>query len=803
VVGAPKGCWSVPFGQNPRFVGRSTLLAELETKLAPTGHAKKVALIGLGGIGKTQIALELAYRTRAKFASCSVFWVPALSRESVRKAYVDIGEKLSVAGLDEPKADVFGLVRQHLSSESAGQWLLILDNADDDEMWFAQPSGDCAGAARLVDCMPRSPLGATLITTRSRKVAVKMASSEVVAVPELDERTSLDLLRKALIDPALLDVDGVALALLKQLTFLPLAIVQAAAYINANEVSLAEYLSLLGDTDETLVELLSEHFEDEGRYPEAKNPIATTWLISFEHIRRRDALAADYLSFMACVEPKMIPMSLFPEAKSKKKMLDAIGTLTAYSFVTKRPDGKYLDLHRLVHLATRNWLDNERQLAGWTGKVLAHLVRLFPFEQPTERERLRAYLPHVQRVLEVAAAEEHVRTYLLLLDRFGGFLQYDGRYAEAEASFAKLITARLSLLGQEHPDMLKGMANLATAYWHQGRWAEAEQLEVQVLALRKRVLGEEHPSTLSTLAHLASTYLHQGRWAEAEQLAVQVLELRKRVLGQEHPDTLRSMANLAATYSHQDRWAEAEQLAAQVLELRKRGLGPEHPVTFTRMANLAVTYSRQGRWAEAEQLGVQALELRKRVLGLEHPDTLSGMANLAVTYARQDRWAEAERLAAQVLELRRRVLGPEHPEVLTSMETLASTYSHQGRWAEAEQLAVQVLELRKRVLGQEHPNTLRGIASLAQTYWDQGQWAEAEKLEAQVLELSQRVLGTTHSDTLVRMHNLTFTWKAQGHREKALLLLSECHDLQKQKLGVENPHTRNSAKSLDEWRAEC
>jgi hypothetical protein len=381
------------------------LLAQLEEKLAPTGRAKKVALIGLGGIGKTQIALELAYRTRAKFAGCSIFWVPALSRESVRKAYVDIGRRLNVAGLDEPKADALGLVQQRLNSESVRQWLLILDNADDDEMWFVRPAGEDADAARLVDYLPRSPLGATLITTRSRKVAVQMASSEVVAVPELDERTSLDLLRMSLIDPTLLDVGGVALELLKQLTFLPLAIVQAAAYINANEVSLAEYLSLLSDADETLVELLSKDFEDEGRYPEAKNPIATTWLISFEHIRRRDPLATDYLSFMACVEPKMIPISMLPEAKPKR-MLDAVGTLTAYSFVTKRPDGKNLDLHRLVQVATRNWLENERQLAGWTGRVLAHLARHFSDETPTEMETLRAYLPHVRRVLEVRANEE-------------------------------------------------------------------------------------------------------------------------------------------------------------------------------------------------------------------------------------------------------------------------------------------------------------------------------------------------------------------------------------------------------------
>ncbi len=123
---------------------------------------------------------------------------------------------------------------------------------------------------------------------------------------------------------------------------------------------------------------MSEHFEDEGRYPQAMNTIATTWLISFEHIRLSDPLAADYLSYIACVEPKMFPLSLMPEAKSKKKVLSAIGTLTTYSFVTKWPDGGFPDLHRLVLVATRNWLQNERLLAGWTGQELAQLSRVIP-----------------------------------------------------------------------------------------------------------------------------------------------------------------------------------------------------------------------------------------------------------------------------------------------------------------------------------------------------------------------------------------------------------------------------------------
>ena len=156
-----------------------------------------------------------------------------------------------------------------------------------------------------------------------------------------------------------------------QLTYLPLAIVQAAAYINENRITLADYLSLLADQDEEAIGLLREEFEDDGRYHNVKNPVVTTWLISFEQIRYRDPLAADYLSLMASIDPKGIPQSLLPAGASRKRKTDAIGTLDIYSFTIGRPADLALDLHRLVHLATRNWLRKEGLITQWTERAMA------------------------------------------------------------------------------------------------------------------------------------------------------------------------------------------------------------------------------------------------------------------------------------------------------------------------------------------------------------------------------------------------------------------------------------------------
>lgn len=310
--------------------GRSAQLDRLEKTLSTEDQSAKVAIVGLGGVGKTQIALELPYRIQRRYPECSVFWVPATNIESLQQAYLEIGRQLQIPGLEEEQADVKKLVQSHLTGESAGRWLLIFDNADDMNMWIG--SADNRDLSHgLIDYLPRSRQGFLVFTTRSRKVAVKLSQHNVTEVAEMDEDVATQMLSNSLIDQKLLNNHRDTVKLLEQLTFLPLAIAQAAAYINENGVTLAMYLSLLEDQEQNVVELLSENFEDEGRYRDIKNPVATTWLISFEHIKRLDPLAAKYLSLMSCVDAKDIPQSLLPRAKSLKEETGAIGTLNAYS----------------------------------------------------------------------------------------------------------------------------------------------------------------------------------------------------------------------------------------------------------------------------------------------------------------------------------------------------------------------------------------------------------------------------------------------------------------------------------------
>ena len=233
----------------------------------------------------------------------------------------------------------------------------MFDNADNVDMWIIKPRSD-QGFEGLIDYLPKSKQGCIIFTTRDRKTAVRLAQLNIIEVLEMNTEAATQLLKKCLSSPDLIEKQHDAITLLAELTYLLLAIVQAAVYINKNSIALANYLLLLEEKEEEIIDLLNEEFEDNGRYRNMKNPVATMWLISFEQIRRRDPLAYEYPSFMACVDPRDIPLSLLLSGPSQKE-IDALGTLNTYSFISRRLADLALDLHQLVHLVIQNWLQKE------------------------------------------------------------------------------------------------------------------------------------------------------------------------------------------------------------------------------------------------------------------------------------------------------------------------------------------------------------------------------------------------------------------------------------------------------------
>ena len=748
-----------------------------------------------------------------------MFWVHLSNPARLEQGYRDIADAVEIPNRKDPKADIFQLVSSWLRDKNRRKWIMVLDNAD-----------DAAVVSKISPYLPQSPNGSVLITTRSRNAVIELVEdSEIIPVRPMEGEEAVALFKKKLGTES---NSAQLVELAAALEFMPLAIVQAAAYIKqrAPRCSPQQYLEEFRKSDKQKTSLLNHKAGQLRRDPEAKNSILITWQISFDFLRDNLRSAADLLSLMSFFDQRGIPEDLLRRESTRKigggedknsvveesnsdegtslesnndRFEDDIDVLRSYSFISTKGDGMSFEMHGLVQLATRKWLETHGEAEKWKQQFIENLYAVYPTGDPENWSKCQALFPHAKSAeMQLPCDKKAVRKWGIILCNAAWYAWAKGSYSEAERISLKATEVLSKMYGKEDIDVLRCMSMLEIAYSDQGQWKKAEELGMQVIEISKRVIGTEHRDTLTSMNNLALIYSDQGQWKKAEELGMQVLEIRKRVIGTEHPDTLTNMNNLALTYNYQGLWKKAEELGMQVLEIRKRVLGAEHPDTLISMNNLVFTYNCQGLWKKAEELGMQVIEIRKRVLGTEHPGTLTSMNNLIFTYNHQGLWKKAEELGMQVIEIRNRVLRAEHPDTLISMNNLALTYEYQGQWKKAEELNIQVMEISKRVLGAEHPGTLISMGNLALTYNDQEQWKKAEELNIQVMEIRKRVLGAEHPDTLTSMNNFAFILKSQGQNNKAILLMEECFQLRKRILGSEHPYTKNSFKALSRWQME-
>jgi tetratricopeptide (TPR) repeat protein len=655
----------VPFGRGDGFVGRESIMCQILERIPPSRNeddCQRTAIEGLGGVGKTRIALEAAFRVREQYPDCSVFWVPAMDITIFENAYRAIGRLLGVAGIDEDKADVKVLVKAALSREDAGRWLLIVDNADDMELLY--------GSICLSSYLPFSKNGSILFTTRSRKVAVRLAENHLTSLPLMETHEAQKLLEASVADKRIIRDMESTTRLLSLLTNLPLAIKQAAAYMNANQIPTTTYCRIYETSDESMISLLSKEFGDEGRYNNTKNPVATTWLISFEHISRDSQLAAIYLKFICFLAEKDIPVALLPKTDSELELAEAIGTLKAYAFITQREEQDVYDVHRLVRLSMLDWLAQKGERKEWATKALQRLADVFPFPEHENREVWLKYLPHAQTALNCGEDTADERAELDLLFNVAESYSVLGKYQEAEQMYRQVLELREKVLGRDHPFTIASMNNFACTLDNLGKYKEAEAMYQQVFELLEKVLGREHPFTIASIDNLGVVLGRLERLEEAETMHRQALELTEKVLGREHPSTLNSINNLGIVLESLERHKEAETILRQALELREKVLGNEHPSTLNSMNNLGIVLESLGRHKEAETILRQALELREKVLGNEHPSTLLSIGNLGIVLESLGRHKEAETMLRQALELREKVLGGDHPDTLSCKNNL-------------------------------------------------------------------------------------------------------------------------------------
>jgi tetratricopeptide (TPR) repeat protein len=514
-------------------------------------------------------------------ANHMIFWVPAISQESFERAYRGIGASLRIPGVTDDNANIKQLVKDYLSMDGGRDWLMIVDNTDDPRVLMQSPSGDLQ-ESRLHHYLPRSARGKILFTTRSRKMAGELTPGNVLELHDMSGAEARELLARRITKQALLK-DGKAVdKLLSMLEYLPLAIVQAAAFIDINNVSVSEYVSLL-QKRETAADLFGQDFEDANRYREMERTIARTWHISFDQLRRQDPLAIEYLSFMACIDRISIPQSLLPLDESVVKQVKAIGTLKGYAFITERQQDlrasdRFFDMHRLVHLASGWWLQDHGEERVWVAKVAERLEELIPYGEHENREVWSTYLSHADHVASTADDLDD-KARASLLDRIGRCQLTLGYYSAAALTHRQALTLRRARLGQEHPDALTSMSELALVLDMQGKYEEAEGMNRQTLARREKVLGPDHPDTLTSMGNLAGVLDRQGKYEEAEGMNRQTLARREKVLGLDHPDTLVSVYCLAYVLAERSFSTESNILYERASSGFARVLGSNHPTT--------------------------------------------------------------------------------------------------------------------------------------------------------------------------------------------------------------------------------
>jgi tetratricopeptide (TPR) repeat protein len=643
--------WNVPHPRNPAFTGRDDVLADLRNRLIKPGRTAPAEVVtGLGGIGKTQTAVEYAYRYRDQYEA--VLW---LNAESVLALKAGCGELARRMQLPHPEDDLDQAVlavKDWLETHSG--WLLVLDNADD--------------PAILTPFLPDAEHGHILITSRAQDFQ-DLGILDPVGLPKLpaEDATAFLLLRCGR-QGAEAGEQAAAEQLARELDGLPLALEQAAAYVVASPG--AAFQSYLNDYRCRGLGRLEARRPALGRYPRS---VVSTWTANFDAVQAESRAAAEVLQLSAFLAPDSIPFELLsrgalqlgptvrqalaggrsraeaaptggmrsgPRARflslirwvgrlSGLRRLQSQGTqpaeaegspllvrdllrpLSRFSLICINGPDEMYGIHRLVQEVLKAAMDDDARRL-WAERTVRAVNQAFPPVEYDNWPLCGRLLPHalvigsqIQR--DCLVSEEAGR----LLNQTGSYLYERGQYAEAEPLYRRTVEVRRAALGERHPDYAESLNNAAILLGEMGRHAEAEPLYRQAMDIIRTALGKRHPRFAVSLNNLAALYSSMGRYAEAEPLYRRAVEVRRAALGERHPDYAAPLNNLAYLYHSTGRHAEAEPLYRQAMDIIRTALGERHPRFAVSLNNLAALYSSMGRHAEVEALFEQARAIRR------------------------------------------------------------------------------------------------------------------------------------------------------------------------------------------------
>jgi len=530
---------NVPYSWNRFFTGRDKELEQIHETLLlnkTVALSQPVAVCGLGGIGKTQTAVQYTHLYRNEYEF--VFWVTADSEDSIISDYVAIAKLLDLPVKNDSDQNlVVSAVLNWLKTNE--KWLLIFDNADEPSV--------------LKNLMPLDPKGHILLTSRAHIFEELGITSQIKMekmLPDEARKFFLKRTKRENLKPSELKALD---ELTSELDYLPLALEQAGAYIGKIECSFEDYLSSYKKSGLKLLEK-SQIVTD--KYPRS---VATTWLLNFEKVEITSKASAEILLVSAFLNPSQIPVDIF--LKGAKELgpvissaladveslpvvlFDVLEPLTQYSLITHDTGNHTYDIHRLVQAVLRDGMDEDAQRL-WAERAVKAVNRAFPEIEYKNWKLCDKLLPHAQK------CEEYIKQWDLeneasakLLNSTGNYLSERARFEECELFFNRALKIREKVLDSNHPDIAESLNDLAGLYESQGKYSEAEPLYKRALKIQENVLGSEHPDVATSLNNLAALYRNQGKHSEAEPHYKRALKIREKVLDSEHPDVTTSLNN--------------------------------------------------------------------------------------------------------------------------------------------------------------------------------------------------------------------------------------------------------------------
>lgn len=736
--------WRVPYPRNPFFTGRQEVLLHLYEQFHQQhtmALTQSCAVTGLGGIGKTQIALEYAYRYRQDYHA--VFWTNAATREILLDEIVAIADHLGLPERSQQDQDVvLRAVKRWFSTHQ--NWLWILDNADD--------------LAMVQEVIPFDHSGHVLLTTRAQALGT-LAQRIDVEMMGMVEGT-LFLLRRArllasdaFLDQVSEDQLAAAEALVLEMDFLPLALDQAGAYLEEVGCSLSVYCDLYQSNRR---ELLQRRGHLAAAHPES---VATTWSLSFQKIEQANPVAARLLQLCAFLDPDLIPEEFFSDGGAYLNLTpdfaplslfslnEAIEELRKFSLVQRNPHTGTLGVHRLVQAVIKDAMSREDQHLRAVQAVRATSA-VFPARvEMTTLPDCRHYLSLAQ------ACSLLMRDYALVLEEGASLLVRTALYLRICA--------------------LYGLA---------------EPLFQDALRLQEQLFGTDHPIVATTVSYLADIKREQNNFEQGEALFLRALAIQERMLGKEHTDVALSLRGLADLYRMQEKNAQAEPLYQRALQIWETTPEPDHSTIAWTLNGLALLYYRLGKYDDAERLHLHTLSILEQTLGPDHMDLASSLNGLIVLYDKQQRYSEAEPLHRRVLTILENTLGPEHPLVARQLHNLAEIYfGWQQNYSEAEALYQRALRIWEGAWGMDNSYVSFPLQGIANVYREQKMYAQADALYQRALRIREQSQGLWHPYTASLLLDMAALREAQGEKQQALALYQQVLTIQEKCLGTSHP----------------